>query len=404
MAREVKRLLVVSHVVHYLHDGVLSAYGPYAREIDIWADLFPEVIIASPCRREPPPFDAIPFTRSNIRIVPQFETGGDDWRSKFEQALMLPAHALRLSKALWQADAVHVRCPGNLGLMGAALAPLFSSRLVAKYAGQWNGYSNEPLTVKIQRSVLSSRWWRGPVTVYGEWPEQPPHVIPFFTSMMETSQVERAAQVAANKTLDSPLRVLFSGRLVSAKRVPALLEGISFAVQQGVALEAVIVGDGPTRAALEAQARTLGIGSQVRFTGALPFEEAIQWYEWAHCLVLPSKHSEGWPKVVAEAMCYGLICIAVDHGQVPAMLKGRGLLLPTGTGQEIGEALSDIAAAPEKYTAMMRDAARWSKQFSLEGLRDALSTLLTKQWNLPQHALQSRLTAVKTPAASASST
>lgn len=387
MAREVKKLLVVSHVVHYLHEGILSAYGPYAREIDIWADLFPEVLIASPCRRESPPFDAIPFTRNNIRIIPQFETGGDDWRAKFEQALMLPAHALRLSKALWQADAVHVRCPGNLGLMGTALAPLFSSRLVAKYAGQWNGYANEPLTVKLQRSLLSSRWWRGPVTVYGEWPQQPPHVIPFFTSMMEATQVERATRVAANKTLATPLRVLFSGRLVSAKRVPAFLEGISIAVRQGVALEAVIVGDGPDREALEEQARKLGVDEQVKFTGALPFEEAIQWYEWAHCLVLPSKHSEGWPKVVAEAMCYGVICIAVNHGQVPAMVKGRGILLSQGSGQEIGEALINIAAEPAKYTTMMREAAQWAKQFSLEGLRKALSALLTQQWNLPSDLL-----------------
>ncbi|MFN7926773.1 MAG: glycosyltransferase [Blastocatellia bacterium] len=383
MAREVKSLLVVSHVVHYLHDGVLSAYGPYAREIDIWADLFPEVVIASPCRHEPPPFDAIPFTRRNIRIAPQLETGGDDWRSKIGQVLLLPAHALRLSKALWQADAVHVRCPGNLGLMGAVLAPLFSSRLIAKYAGQWNGYANEPRTVRWQRAVLGSRWWRGPVTVYGEWPQQPPHVVPFFTSMMEAAQVKRAAEVAAHKTITTPLRVLFSGRLVAAKRVPAFLEGLHYARQNGVALEAVIVGDGPDRAMLEAQTQALGLQSHVRFTGALPFAEAMQWYEWAHCLVLPSQHSEGWPKVVAEAMCYGLLCLAVDHGQVPAMINGRGILLPHGSGEEIGAALMRIAAAPAQYTTTMRAAAAWAQQYSLEGLREALARLLNQQWNCP---------------------
>ncbi|HYE72144.1 MAG TPA: hypothetical protein VEF04_02395, partial [Blastocatellia bacterium] len=216
MAHEVKKLLVISHVVHYLHDGVLYAYGPYAREIDIWADLFPEVMIASPCRMEPPPQDAIPFTRSNVSIKPQLETGGDALSEKAKQLLTLPVHFYNLCIAIRQADAVHVRCPGNLGLMGALLAPIFSRHLIAKYAGQWNGYANEPFTVKLQRKVLSSRWWRGPVTVYGEWPKQPDHIIPFFTSMMEASQVKLAQTYASRKKLEMPLRILFSGRLVSA--------------------------------------------------------------------------------------------------------------------------------------------------------------------------------------------
>jgi hypothetical protein len=401
MSREVEKLLVVSHVVHYLYGGTLSAYGPYAREIDIWADLFPEVLIASPCRNEAPPQDAIPFTRRNVRVVPQLETGGDDWRSKIRQVLMLPAHALRLTRALREADAVHVRCPGNLGLMGAALAPLFTSRLVAKYAGQWNGYAGEPLTVKMQRAVLGSRWWKGPVTVYGEWPGQPPHVVPFFTSMMEAAQVERAAGVAAGKRIGTPLRVLFSGRLVAAKRVAALLEGLGLALKHGVPFEAVIVGDGPDRETLERQAQTLGIGGQTKFTGALPFDEAIKWYEWAHCLVLPSQHSEGWPKVVAEAMCYGLICVAVEHGQVPAMLAGRGILLKQGTGEEIAAALAGVAARPAEYEAMMRDAAAWARQFSLEGLRDAIAALLARHWNLPDDRMKTRAADARQRAASA---
>lgn len=378
--RKVGRLVVVSHVIHYQHEGMLWAYGPYAREIDIWADLFPEVVIASPYRAEAPPPDALPFTRANIRIAPQRETGGDNLAAKLRQVMLLPAHAWRLGKALRAADAVHVRCPGNLGLMGAVLAPLFSSRLVAKYAGQWNGYEGEPLTVRAQRAVLRSRWWRGPVTVYGAWPDQSAHVVPFFTSMMTAEQVERAVNVAARKKVGSPLRVLFSGRLVAAKRVSALLEGVGLAARAGLMLETVVVGDGPERESLERQARGLGIGDRVRFTGALGFDEALKWYEWAHCLVLPSQHSEGWPKVVAEAMCHGLVCVAVAHGQVPAMLEGRGLLLSVGTGEEIAAALADVARRPARYAEMMHAASLWARQHSLEGLRASLAEMLTERW------------------------
>ncbi|MGH9945426.1 MAG: glycosyltransferase, partial [Pyrinomonadaceae bacterium] len=230
----------------------------------------------------------------------------------------------------------------------------------------------------------SSRWWHGPVTVYGEWPDQPAHVVPFFTSMMDARQVKRAADIAARKSLSAtPLRVLFSGRLAPEKRVDALLEAVKLVSERGVELEVAIVGDGSERQRLEALAEQFGISERVQFVGALPFDEGLTWYEWAHCLVLPSLNSEGWPKVIAEGMCHGLLCIGVEHGQVPAMLRGRGILLKTGTAQEIASTLHEIALSPVKFEPVMRRASEWSRQYSLEGLRDALSDLLSRRWNVP---------------------
>lgn len=383
MARSPRRLLVVSHVMHYRHDGQLFAYGPYSREIDIWADLFEQVVIASPCCDEAPPGDCLAFTRSNIAIAPQAETGGATRAAKVEQLRQLPRLWRSLRRAMRRADAVHVRCPGNLGLLGVVMAPLFSRYLVAKYAGQWNGYEGESRTVRLQRRLLASRWWRGPVTVYGQWPDQPPHVIGFFTSMMTAQQVEHAAEVARDKEVKAPLRVFFSGVLESRKRADVLLDAVHQARANGLALEVVLAGDGSERDNLRRQAQELGLDDIVKFAGALPFEEALTWYEWAHCLVLPSQHSEGWPKVVAEAMCYGCVAIAVDHGHVPAMLEGRGVVLPQGSSQEIAAALRAIADDPARFQPMMRAASHWARQYSLEGLRGALSELLTREWGVP---------------------
>jgi glycosyltransferase involved in cell wall biosynthesis len=218
------------------------------------------------------------------------------------------------------------------------------------------------------------------VTVYGTWPNQPPHVIPFFTSMMTAEQVRRAVEVAGTKRLSRPLRVLFSGRLVAAKRVDVLLEAVKLASERGVPLEVAIVGQGAEEAKLRAQAAQLRIEDKVNFVGALPFDEALRWYDWAHCLVLPSTHSEGWPKVIAEAMCSGLVCVAVRHGQVPTMLEGRGILVSEGTSEEFADALQAITHSPEKYTQIMQAASKWARQYSLEGLRDANAELLARFW------------------------
>jgi glycosyltransferase involved in cell wall biosynthesis len=374
-----RRLLIVSHVRLYRCDGQLYAYGPYSREVDIWADLFSEVVIAAPLRAVPPPGDAIPLTRKNIRPWPIYETGGDTLGAKLNQLLFLPAILRQLIQAIRATDAVHVRCPGNLGLLGIVLVPLFGRPRIAKYAGQWNGYPNERWAVRLQRRLLRS-WWRAPVTVYGEWPNQPAHVIPFFTSMMTKAQVTTAVKVADRKVLDSPLRVLFSGRLAPEKRVSALLEAVKLSIDRGLSLELNIIGGGPEHDKLLHEVDRLDISHHVRFIGALPFDEALGWYEWAHCLVLPSVHSEGWPKVVAEAMCHGVLCIAVDHGQIASMLRGRGVLLEEGSSQEIASALEAIANNPAQFKPMMTESSRWARQYSLETLRSALGKLLSRHW------------------------
>jgi hypothetical protein len=169
---KIRRLLIVSHVAHYEYEGGIFAYGPYTREIDIWAELFPEIIIAAPVQRRTPPGDAIAFQHHNISLAPQRETGGDTLLAKVTQLLATPGHFWRLARAMRSADAIHVRCPGNLGLLGCVLAPFFRKPRVAKYAGQWSEFEGEPLSWRFQKRLLRSRWWHAPVLVYGKWPHQ----------------------------------------------------------------------------------------------------------------------------------------------------------------------------------------------------------------------------------------
>ncbi|MCG3148776.1 MAG: D-inositol-3-phosphate glycosyltransferase [Verrucomicrobiae bacterium] len=365
------KLLIVARMPHYRRDGRWHALGPYAREIDIWADLFPEVVIAGSVSDEPMPADCVPFSRPNISVVPV-----SDGTGRWAQLVRLPVMIAQLGRYLWRADAAHVRCPCDLGLLGVVLAPLFCRRRYAKYAAQWPGFPGEALAWRWQRAILRSRWWNAPVTVYGEWPNQPAHVVPFFTSVMTEEQVSRARVASAGKKLGKVPRVLFVGRLTKSKNVDVLLDALA-----GVTgVEAVIVGDGPERAALEEQAERLKLGSRVRFVGGVAFEQVLDFYEQADVLVLAS-NSEGWPKALAEGMAFGLVCIGSDRGLIPTMLSGgRGLVVPPGDVPALTAALQKIVANRADSEAMGQRAAAWSQQHSLEGLREALRKLLEERW------------------------
>jgi glycosyltransferase involved in cell wall biosynthesis len=380
---DVQNLLIVSSAIHYRHGGRLFAYGAYAREIDIWADLFPHVQIAAPCRDEAPPGDCLPFTRANIAVVPQLETGGDNFRAKAVQVLLLPRLISGLCRAMRRADAIHVRCPGNLGLLGIFLAPLFSRRRVAKYAGQWSSYAGEPWTARLQRKLLRSRLWHAPVTVYGRWANQPRHVIPFFTSILTDEQVERAREAARRKKFDAaPLRVLYVGRLYEGKNVDVLLDALGELKKQGIELSCDIVGEGHLRASLERQVALLGLQAQVEFAGGVDFERVLAFYERAQVLVLASEN-EGWPKAIAEGMAFGLICVGSDTGFVPEMLNdGRGVVVPPGDANALARALRRIANSPAECARMSARASLWAQKYSLEGLREALRELLASHWKV----------------------
>lgn len=381
---DIKRLLIVSHVIHYRHAGRLWAYGPYAREIDIWADLFPEVRIASPCRNAPPPGDAIAFTRPNISPWPITETGGDSVGQKLRQVALLPILVVQLTKAMRWADAVHVRCPGNLGLLGAAMAPTFTRLVVAKYAGQWIDFPGETAISRLQKRILRSRWWHGPVTVYGDWPDQPQQVVPFFTSMMSSQMVDEARSVASSRHEGSTaLRILFTGRLSADKNVDVLLDAMHMLSDNGrhhFLLQ--VVGDGPERASLEQHARDLDLADRVEFVGSVPYDTIGRFYADADVLVLASQ-SEGWPKSLAEGMAYGMACIGSNRGLVPWMLsEGRGFTVEPGDPRALADTLLRLSNTPDVRLAAGRAASAWACRFTIDRLRTAIAEMLSDKWNV----------------------
>jgi rhamnosyl/mannosyltransferase len=92
--------------------------------------------------------------------------------------------------------------------------------------------------------------------------------------------------------------VLFVGRLVPYKGVHVLIEAL-----RGLDAAAVIVGSGPLRDALAAQAQQSGVADRTFFLGSLDDESVAAWYEACDVLVLPSvTRAEAFGLVQLEAM------------------------------------------------------------------------------------------------------
>ncbi len=374
------RLLVVSHVVHYEWEGQIWSYTPYVAELALWAELFDHVTVASPARQGPPAADCSAVPARNIEMAPMAETGGPGLVAKLRQAILAPVMCVQLLMLMRQADVVHVRCPGNLGLLGVLVAPLSRRHRIAKYAGQWSGYPTEARTYRLQRQVLRSSWWGAPVTVYGRLESDPPHVIGFFTSAISAKQIERGAHAAARREWKPPLRVLFVGRLTVARSADVVVEGVARAAEAGVDIRLQIVGDGPESDRLREQAGRSGQAELITFSGALPFEDVLSAYESSDVLVLVSQ-TEGFGKAASEAMAFGLVVIGSDSGYLQTILADdRGILVRPGDPSAVGGALQDIASRPEHYRLVGKRAAEWAGPYSLEGLQDGIAKIMREAW------------------------
>jgi glycosyltransferase involved in cell wall biosynthesis len=162
--------------------------------------------------------------------------------------------------------------------------------------------------------------------------------------------------------------VLFVGELRMLKGVDVLLDAIAILQRENTNLRAVIVGDGPDRAAFEGRRDALGLSKIVTFAGAMPAREA---FARGRILVVPSR-AESLPYIVLEAAAAGLPVVATDVGGIAEIFGDeRDALVPAGDASALAaavrSALLDGAAA---RAAKLHQ--RISEKFTVTAMTDAV--------------------------------
>ncbi len=116
---------------------------------------------------------------------------------------------------------------------------------------------------------------------------------------------EAAVRKLRARAAGSPLYAVV-GRLVRDKRVDHVVRHVHRAQEERAAL--AVVGDGPERARLEAEARALGV--RALFVGTVGRSEALSWIAAADALLFASR-AEGLSTVLREAHALGVPVVHV---------------------------------------------------------------------------------------------
>ncbi|HEY4095821.1 MAG TPA: glycosyltransferase [Baekduia sp.] len=151
--------------------------------------------------------------------------------------------------------------------------------------------------------------------------------------------------------VDGPPRLLAVGALEPRKRFDQLLYALpSLREEAPIVLD--IAGAGPSRGALEALARRLGVSDAVTFHGRQTPHAVATLMRHADVLVLPSI-VENQPVVLLEAQACGLPVVATDVGGISEIVNPTtGLLIPPDDPAALTSAITSILSTTYNPTTL----------------------------------------------------
>ncbi|MBT9501931.1 MAG: glycosyltransferase [Burkholderiaceae bacterium] len=154
--------------------------------------------------------------------------------------------------------------------------------------------------------------------------------------------VQRFAAASASEAPRpaSPWVLLALGGLHRVKGFDLLLQALQRWNPPWGSVELRIGGDGPERAALQAQTRALGLEDRVRWLGGLHPDQVPQALAQAHALVSASRH-ETFGVVLAEALAAGRPVLATRSGGPESVVHdGVGRMVATDDVPALAEGLA----------------------------------------------------------------
>src|SRR5690606_22124077 len=113
------RFAIFTHVNHHKQENKYFAYSPYVREINIWLKFVDKVEVVGPAPRPPKGElllkDSYKHSHITFSKVPSFDFL--NFKNSVKAIFKFPLIIFKMVGAMSRADHLHLRCPGNIGLL-----------------------------------------------------------------------------------------------------------------------------------------------------------------------------------------------------------------------------------------------------------------------------------------------
>ena len=269
--------------------------------------------------------------------------------------------------ALLQTFLFHANILGRLAAAWAGVKVVVSGVRVAERRGRWHGWIDRWTNPLVAMNVCVSR---GVARYCAEQVGLDPRkliVIPNGVEIGRFLDETPASRESLGMPLNGPL-VLAAGRLEPQKGLDLLLAALPAVLAAEPDTRVLILGEGPDRAALEQQARELGVREHVTLPGHR--SDVGRWLKAADIFVLPSRW-EGMPNVVLEAMAAGVPVIATAVEGIEELIDSEvtGIVVPAGETGALAAAMIRLLRQSEKRSELaLRAQSHVKERFTVEAV------------------------------------
>jgi glycosyltransferase involved in cell wall biosynthesis len=164
---------------------------------------------------------------------------------------------------------------------------------------------------------------------------------------VDTRLFQRGSTAADEQTV--PFTIFCVGTLHEVKGQTFLIKACERLVESGIDVSLNLIGDGPDRQSLLAQAAEAKMADRVTFHGNKTHREVAELLKGAHVVAAPSVPTrdgrrEGIPVALMEAMSCGVPVVASRLSGIPELVADEqsGLLVPPGDAGALAQALKRL--------------------------------------------------------------
>lgn len=164
--------------------------------------------------------------------------------------------------------------------------------------------------------------------------------------------------------------LLYVGRIAREKNMLTLMRSVATVMRTDPKTRFWLVGDGPSRAECEEEARRLGIGDRVRFAGFVPRDQVDRYYAASDLFVFAST-TETQGLVVCEAMSHGLPAIVAQGGGAGAsVIDGTNGFIVEPEEEALSAAMTRVMEDPALYVRLAEGARRSVGGYTIREMTD----------------------------------
>lgn len=372
------KIAIISHTEHYKrNDGTIVGWGPTIKEINKLLNIVDSIVHIAPLHQEEAPESALSYNSDKIKFIALKKSGGKGFQ-KLSLLTTAPYNLLKISNGIKDVDFVQFRAPTGMGIYVLPFLKYFNRKQYwVKYAGNWID-PLMPLGNKVQKFWLQKCVsLQTKITVNGHWENERENVIPFENPCISISDRAFGKESIKNKTFEDKIIFCFVGALNKHKGVDQILNSLSKLNEKRIA-EIHFVGDGKEKEKYISLAEK--IKYKTIFHGFLPKDKIKEIYVKSHFIILPSK-SEGFPKVIAEAINFGCIPIVSDVSCIGQYIKNEcnGFLLSSPTSIILKSVIiKSLNLNPTEYYQWISNNYKLAEKFTYEYYNKRLVTEIFK--------------------------